>query len=136
MSEKELNEKSENNEINEVNKNIENINDLDETNKSTKKLITEFDEYFKNNITDKDENIINSLNIDNIKDLQEDEVNKLPFILNKDQFYQSFVLFQKYLYWNMHKNYMQNVEQSKHTKNKEEKNKNSIKINNNINKKN
>ena len=56
---------------------------------------------------------LNAINIDNIKDLKSDEINKLPFILNKEQFHQSFVLFQKYLYWNIQRNYSQILEKSK-----------------------
>ena len=76
-------------------------------------LIEEFDEYFKNNITNEERNELNSINIDNIKELKSDEINKLPFILNKEQFYQSFVLFQKYLYWNIQKKCIQNLEKTK-----------------------
>lgn len=79
---------------------------------NNEKLMKDFDEYFKNNITNEERNELNSINIDNIKELKSDEINKLPFILNKDQFYQSFVLFQKYLYWNIQRNYFHNLEKS------------------------
>ena len=116
----------ENNEIKTNEEKIINANDNERINKekniNNEKLMIEFEEYFNNNLDNKDNNIFNSLNLDNIKELSEDEVNKLPFILNKDQFYQSFVLFQKYLYWNMHRNYIQNLKNSKEKLNQEIKN--------------
>jgi hypothetical protein len=87
-------------------------NNTEGNNINNETLMKEFDEYFKNNITNEARNELNSINIDNIKELKSDEINKLPFILNKEQFYQSFVLFQKYLYWNIQKNYIQNLEKS------------------------
>ena len=88
-------------------------NNSEGNNINNEKLMGEFDEYFKNNITNEERNELDSINIDNIKELKNDEINKLPFILNKEQFYQSFVLFQKYLYWNIKKKCIQNLEKSK-----------------------
>ena len=123
--------------VNEVSEQIATNND-EGNNINNETLMKEFDEYFKNNITNEERNELNSLNIDNIKELKSDEINKLPFILNKEQFYQSFVLFQKYLYWNIHKNYFQNLKKSNNNicQNQQSSNiKNSQKSNNEILKK-
>ena len=85
--------------------------DDDVMNKSNEILINEFNEYFRNNNINKDNLLFNSFNINNNKEFNINDANQLPFILDKDQFYQSFVLFQKYIYWNMQKKYNQKINQ-------------------------
>ena len=82
---------------------------------NNEKLINEFNEYFQNNNINK-ENLFSSFNNDNNnlninKEFTNNQVNQFPFFLDKEQFYQSFVLFQKYIYWNMQKNYLQRINQ-------------------------
>ena len=109
--------------------------DSKDINRTNEKLINEFDEYFENNYNNKDNNIPNMPNcfhIENNNDLNINGVNQFPCFLDKDQFYQSFLLFQRYLYWNMHKNYMQNINQKQNNNNK---NININDVNKNINEK-
>ena len=89
-------------------------NEREKMNMNNEHLINEFNEYFRNNNIQK-ENIINSFNINNNsnsnKEFNNNGIELFPFILDKEQFYQSFVLFQKYIYWNMQKNYMEKINQ-------------------------
>ena len=101
--------------INQTNGKKQNALDKDKTNEN---LINEFNEYFRSNNINKDI-IFRSFNIDNNdKEFNNNEINQVPFILDKEQFYQSFVLFQKYIYWNMQKNYMQKINQEHQKNNK------------------
>ena len=89
-------------------------NEREKMNMNNEHLINEFNEYFRNNNIQK-ENIFNSFNINNNsnsnsnKEFNINGIELFPFILDKEQFYQSFVLFQKYIYWNMQKNYMEKI---------------------------
>ena len=85
----------------------ENIKPIDDAQKTKENFLSEFNECFKNNNIDQNTNNLFYSFCMNNNQLSQNDINQIPIVLNKDQLYNSFVLFQQYLYWNMRKNNLQ-----------------------------